>query len=621
MPNVEYSKIPGDLGDTSKPEGRPATIERPSWFGSSLDPAVAISSDPLEGAEFKAAVGGNVKKEKREVTLPPGFAQDAFAKAIEDLRKLLGDDKWVKVNDVPLNSGNYYHPALSHDAYAILAEDYFVASAVAYPGSTEDVQAIVRWANKWNFPLWPISIGRNLGYGGAAPRVPGSLVINLGERMNKVLNVDEKAANCLLEPGVTYIGLYEELKRRVGDKLWVDVPDLGGGSVMGNALDRGVGYTPYGDHFAQICGMEVVLPNGELVHLGMDSMPNSKTGQCFQYGYGPYLNGLFTQASNGIVTKMGMFLMPNPGGILPFMISFKHKDDLEAAVNAIRPLMVTRQLGNVPSLRRGLWDAATYHSKAEYWPEGGDAIVPEEVEAKILKKMKLGYWVFYGALYGPPAVTAAQWEHVIKPAFSHIKDVRFDTRETAPKESYLHDRAAVFAGVPTFRELAWHGWIPNAGEASELFFAPITPVSGKESVEQFKLGKEITERWGFDYLTTVYIGPREGHNIVTILFDRSQPEQRKNAEKCIRELIDSFAQRGYGEYRSHIATADQIMATYGADNHAFRRLNEQIKDALDPNGILQPGRSGIWPKAYRGKGWEIDGISPLKQVKPAAGKL
>ena len=115
-------------------------------------------------------------------------------------------------------------------------------------------------------------MGRNLGYGGAAPRVPGSVVMDLGRRMNKILNIDGGNASCVVEPGVSYIKLYEEIQRR-NLPLWIDTPDLGGGSVLRNAIDRRVGYTPYGDHFADHCGMETVLPNGELLRTGMGAMP------------------------------------------------------------------------------------------------------------------------------------------------------------------------------------------------------------------------------------------------------------------------------------------------------------------------------------------------------------
>lgn len=139
-----------------------------------------------------------------------------------------------------------------------------MCSAVAYPGSTQEVQQVVRWANHYLIPIYPISIGRNVGYGGAAPRVPGGVIVDLGKRMHEILNIDEGNASCMVEPGVTYFALYEEIQRRKLP-LWIDCPDLGGGSVLGNAIDRGVGYTPAGDHFADYCGMEIVLPNGELL--------------------------------------------------------------------------------------------------------------------------------------------------------------------------------------------------------------------------------------------------------------------------------------------------------------------------------------------------------------------
>lgn len=90
--------------------------------------------------------------------------------------------------------------------------------------------------------------------------------------MNKMLNIDAENASCLVEPGVTNFALYEEIQRRQLP-LWIDSLDLGGGSVLGNAIDRGVGYTLYGVHFGNHCGMEVVLPAGDLVRTGMGAMP------------------------------------------------------------------------------------------------------------------------------------------------------------------------------------------------------------------------------------------------------------------------------------------------------------------------------------------------------------
>jgi 4-cresol dehydrogenase (hydroxylating) len=81
----------------------------------------------------------------------------------------------------------------------------------------------------------------NFGYGGASPRVAGSIIVDLN-RMNQVLQVDEDAGYALVEPGVSFSALHEHL-RSVGSSLWVSVPDLSWGSLTGNALERGFGYT------------------------------------------------------------------------------------------------------------------------------------------------------------------------------------------------------------------------------------------------------------------------------------------------------------------------------------------------------------------------------------------
>src|SRR5690606_39887929 len=71
---------------------------------------------------------------------------------------------------------------------------------------------------------------------------------------------------------------------RSGLKLWIDCPDPGWGSVIGNALDHGCGYTtdPYRDHFLAHCGMEVVLANGDIVRTGMGALPNAQTWQQYR---------------------------------------------------------------------------------------------------------------------------------------------------------------------------------------------------------------------------------------------------------------------------------------------------------------------------------------------------
>ena len=137
------------------------------------------------------------------------------------------------------------------------------------PDGVEQVQKVVRIANKYKIPIYPVSTGKNLGYGGSAPVLSGSVVLDL-KRMNRILEVNERNAYVLVEPGVSYFDLYRYIQEK-GIKLWVDVPDPGWGSPVGNALDRGGGYLmpQYRNHFDSHCGMEVVLASGEVMRTGM----------------------------------------------------------------------------------------------------------------------------------------------------------------------------------------------------------------------------------------------------------------------------------------------------------------------------------------------------------------
>lgn len=160
-------------------------------------------------------------------------------------------------------------------------------------------------------------------------------------------------------------------------------------------------------------GMEVVLPNGELLRTGMGALPDpkqpksmglrpedqpmNKTAQLFPYGFGPYVDGLFSQSNLGIVTKMGMWLFPNPGGYQSYLITIPKDEDLKQAVDIIRPLRLSMALQNVPTIRHILLDAAVMGSKAEYTSNTGP-LNDEELDA-IAKKLNLGRWNFYGALY------------------------------------------------------------------------------------------------------------------------------------------------------------------------------------------------------------------------------
>ena len=72
------------------------------------------------------------------------------------------------------------------------------------------------------------------------------------------------------------------------------------------------------------------------------------------------------------------------------------------------------------------------------------------------------------------------------------------------------------------------------------------------------------------------------------------PQARTAYEACT-SIVQPAAKLGYGEYRAHLDFMDLVAQQYDFNNHALLRLNEKLKNALDPNGILSPGKQGIWP--------------------------
>ena len=113
--------------------------------------------------------------------------------------------------------------------------------AVVYPSDTAQVQAIVRIAAKHRVPLYPISKGRNLGYGDRTAPTPGQVIVDLG-RMNRIIEVNEQLAYAVIEPGVTQGRLYQHLKAK-HPGLWMDATGAGlEASIIGNTVDRGFGH-------------------------------------------------------------------------------------------------------------------------------------------------------------------------------------------------------------------------------------------------------------------------------------------------------------------------------------------------------------------------------------------
>ena len=159
------------------------------------------------------------------LALPPNIEPKTFFEFVNEVTALVEiENIRIVTSTDELDDGSYLNQPRTHDPHHILDKDYFLASAVVCPRSVPDVQALVVTANKYKIPLWPTSIGRNSGYGGAAPRLRGSVVIDLGKHMRRILDVNVEGAYAVVEPGVTFSDLHEYLvEHNLRDRLWIDV--------------------------------------------------------------------------------------------------------------------------------------------------------------------------------------------------------------------------------------------------------------------------------------------------------------------------------------------------------------------------------------------------------------
>lgn len=477
------------------------------------------------------------------------------------------------------------------DPYYIPGVDDFVGSAVVFPRNTEQVQAVMRIASEFEVPVWPHSQGRNYGYGGPSPRVRGSLQLSF-HRMNKVLEINEELAYAVVEPGVRWFDLHQEIERR-GLSLMISVPDLGWGSVIGNSLDNGMTYQPYGADFQLLNGLEVVLADGSLLRTGMGAIPDNKAWHLYKRGLGPSLDPLFAQSNYGIVVRAGVWLKRKPEAYTALFLTLKHDADLEQGVDAIRELRLEGILEGVPSMYTTLTAAPQL---VDTDVDGPSLLTEEQIQA-IADSTGIGRWGTRAALWGPKPIVEYKLDRIRK-VWEAIPGARVSHSPIYGPEDYpaiTNSSEQIQAGIPTQQLI--EAMPPNMGH---IGFSPIVPMKGSEVAFVVEQMRKRVEEAGLNFLGGVMsFNERSACIVGGIPFDVTDHAQATRAFEVVRRLVKEVGELGYGEYRAHLDYMDLAQDVYSFNDHAYRRFAETIKDAVDPKGIISPGRHGIWPSRYR----------------------
>ncbi|WP_225412937.1 FAD-binding oxidoreductase [Stigmatella hybrida] len=458
-------------------------------------------------------------------------------------------------------------------------------AGVLFPESTAQVQTVVRLANTHGVSLWPTSTGENRGLGLKSPVRPGQVVVDLGRRMNRIVEIDETLAYAVVEPGVTYAQMYEELGRR-GHTLMMDTtsgpPD---GGILGNTLDKGAGYTPYFDHFGMSCGYEVVLPTGEVLRTSDGASPGAKTQYLSKYGYGPFMDGLFVQSNLGIVTRMGVWLMPRPPVIRAFFFTFPEDTDLGDIIELVRPLKLNNLVPTLIKVTGDLYALGTEETYP-YARTQGRTPLPDALRKELREKHGLGAWLVSGAFYGPTEEALQPMLERVKAHFLRSGKARYLSHAEAEQSRILRIHLATFSGQPTRDELDLVQWRQGGGAT---WFLPATPMLGPVANEHQALSRRILGEHGFEFVTEYVCGPRMSRALHLILFNRQDAEERQRAGRCFRALLKAYAEAGYPISRAPLDAQEEAMARLEVLPSVLSRL----KKAMDPQGVIAPGKYGI----------------------------
>jgi glycolate oxidase len=197
--------------------------------------------------------------------------------------------------------------------------------AVLLPADTQQVQAIVQLCHRERIPF--VARGSGTGLSGGALPVENGIVISLS-RMNRILEVDFENARVVVEPGVINL----DVTGSVSSKQFFYAPDPSSQSVCsigGNVAENsgGAHCLKYGFTTTHVLGLEVVLPDGSLVHFGGKTLETP--------GYD--LTGVFvgSEGTLGIATKVILRIVKRPECIRTLLAAFPSTNEAGAAVSDI----------------------------------------------------------------------------------------------------------------------------------------------------------------------------------------------------------------------------------------------------------------------------------------------
>ncbi|WP_222937631.1 FAD-binding oxidoreductase [Spartinivicinus ruber] len=482
---------------------------------------------------------------------------------------------------------------------------------VIYPESSTEVQFIMSTAYKHKTPVYPVSCGKNWGYGKSCPPKEGCIILDM-HKMNHIIDFDPILGSVEIEPGVTQGQLSQFLKTT---DWMIDCTGAGPDtSIIGNILERGFGHSPLGYRVRHFAITELILSNGENYSL---SLPGKYIGRV---GLSAGIHEIFTQNNIGIVTKIRLELVPRLECSLRCIIKLKSHATIGQYINAMRELKSEGTVDALPHIGNhyrmlgmfSQFDFTNWNNKTG--PNTSDI-------NSLLRKLKISPWMATFSIFGHTSVAKAKAKR-IKRRLKKIANVYVisysffqktqslanwfsnnaswipNIESTNKKITEISKAMGIFEGVPDNVALKGCYWRnrnskpridvdPIDNGCGFFWLAPSLPMIGKDIEECLSVTECEFDKAGFEMAVTLTaVTSRLCQAIISLYYDTSNYDETKLAHETIKKLRKQYIDYGWIPYRRAV---DEMPLDDGIEQDALS-LRKIIKQAIDPQNSIAPGR-------------------------------
>jgi glycolate oxidase len=458
---------------------------------------------------------------------------------IDHLRRIVGEDSVLSSKEELV--------AYSYDATPLWSH---MPDVVVLPARTEQISQIMRLANDNKIPVTPRGAGTNLS-GGSIP-IKGGIIL-CTTRMNRIIEINRANLNATVEPGVVLQDFQAALAKE--GLFFPPDPQSFAGCTMGGVVAENSGgpsCLKYGVAKQYVLGLEVVLADGKIMKLG-GLTPKNRTGY--------ELMMLFTgsEGTLGVISKITLRLLPSPKASKTIVAVFS---DVAVAGETVTEIIASSVL---PS-KVEFVDSWTF--------EKFRGLLPDEIldNSQVILLIQVD---------GLPETVDAEAQQVVDVCRNRAGEVRV-AKDQAEAESYWQVRRSHFSDISS---------------RTHTIIDEDVSVPRDKIAEFIKLSQESAKRHDVPISFAGHAGDGNFHPVV--LTDNRDKEHYSRALKCVDEMIEIALSLGGVLSGEHgIGLEKQRFFKKAIDPLALD-IMKKIKDILDPNHILNPGK--IWEETSNEK--------------------